>query len=68
MEKIMTNGFCELNEQEMMTTEGGGWWSFWENVGASIYDATHPDIYGHDNGGKKRLAPDPIEYAAYRCK
>ncbi len=23
MEKIMTNGFCELNEQEMMEVEGG---------------------------------------------
>ncbi len=23
MEKVMTNGFCELNEQEMMETEGG---------------------------------------------
>lgn len=23
MEKIMTNGFCELNEQEMMETDGG---------------------------------------------
>lgn len=23
MENIMTNGFCELNEQEMMETEGG---------------------------------------------
>lgn len=23
MEKIMTNGFCELNEQEMMETNGG---------------------------------------------
>jgi len=23
MEKIMTNGFCELNENEMMETNGG---------------------------------------------
>ena len=23
MEKIMTNGFCELNENEMMGTDGG---------------------------------------------
>lgn len=23
MEKVMTNDFCELNEQEMMETEGG---------------------------------------------
>ena len=23
MEKVMTNGFCELNEKEMMETEGG---------------------------------------------
>ncbi len=26
MEKVMTNGFCELNEQEMMETDGGVWW------------------------------------------
>ena len=24
MENIMTNGFCELNEQEMMMVDGGG--------------------------------------------
>ena len=23
MENVMTNGFCELNEQEMMMTDGG---------------------------------------------
>ena len=23
MEKVMTNGFCELNEQEMMMVDGG---------------------------------------------
>lgn len=41
MKKVMTNGFCQLNEQEMMETEGGGWFSFWEGVGSSIYQATH---------------------------
>lgn len=69
MENVMTNGFCELNEQEMIGTDGGGWWSFWENVGANFYEATHPqiDIYGHNNGGPKHLAPDPTEFGAYRC-
>ena len=42
MEKIMTNGFCELNEQEMMGTDGGGWCDFWEDVGYNAYD--------YDNG------------------
>ncbi len=26
MEKVMTNGFCELNEKEMMEIEGGFTW------------------------------------------
>ncbi len=25
MENVMTNGFCELNENEMMMVDGGGW-------------------------------------------
>ena len=37
----MTNGFCELNEQEMMTTEGGGWFDFWEDVGRNAYAYDH---------------------------
>lgn len=37
MENVMTNGFCELNEQEMIGTEGGSWISFWEGYGAYIH-------------------------------
>ena len=25
MKNVMTNGFCELNEQEMMMVDGGEW-------------------------------------------
>lgn len=53
MDNVMTNGFCELNEKEMIMVEGGtdwgkkgyelgyNWCKFWMGVGAGIYDATH---------------------------
>ena len=67
MNNVITNDFCELNENKMLETDDGGWWSFWEGVGSNIYQVTHPDIYGHNNGGKKGLAPDPTEFSDYRC-
>lgn len=63
MEKVMTNGFCELNEQEMMETEGGGWFSMWYDIGAAVYDYTH----GGDDGGNKGIVPDPNKFSDYRC-
>ena len=32
MENVMTNGFCELSEQEMMEVEGGGPVTFFSGV------------------------------------
>jgi bacteriocin-like protein len=53
MENVMTKGFCELNENEMMNVDGGdekdtqfgyyvgygvgAWSNFWEGVGASAH-------------------------------
>lgn len=67
MNNVMTNGFTEHTTSELTLTDGGGWWSFWEGVGSSFYQITHPDIYGHNNGGGKGLAPDPKEFNDYRC-
>lgn len=40
MENIMTKGFCELNENEMMETDGGeSWFDYWYNQGAKVSQA-----------------------------
>lgn len=40
MENIMTNGFCELNENEMMMVDGGfDGWMFAAGVGAIVVGA-----------------------------
>lgn len=36
MNNVMTNGFCELNENEMMTTEGGSVLIFIGGIAAGI--------------------------------
>ncbi len=42
MEKTLSLGaFTELNETEVMETEGGSWFDDWEQRGADFYDATH---------------------------
>lgn len=48
MELTMVNnlGFCELNENEMMETEGGGWFSTWFDFGWTVYDILSPS-HGH---------------------
>lgn len=40
MNNVMTNGFCELNENEMMMVDGG-WdgWMFLAGVGATVLGA-----------------------------
>lgn len=43
MEKIMTSGFCELNEKEMMETNGGkGWYDTFFDFGWWVYDIVSP--------------------------
>ncbi len=34
MENVMTNGFSELNEQEMMAVDGG--WNGWQWAGGAL--------------------------------
>ncbi len=36
MNNVMTNGFCELNENEMMMVEGGGFLIFLGGIAAGI--------------------------------
>ena len=49
MENVMTNGFCELNEQEMIGTKGGSWISFWEGYGAYIHRTYVTDSWVENN-------------------
>ena len=54
MENVMTNGFSELSENEILEVDGGstdwgkvgyelayGWCSFWGGVGEKAYDLLH---------------------------
>ena len=36
MENVITNGFCELNEQEMMMVDGGGFISTVSGVASAV--------------------------------
>lgn len=36
MENVMTKGFCELSENEMMDLDGGIWWLIGEYIQARI--------------------------------
>ena len=43
MENVMTNGFCELNEQEMMMVDGGFGEADWERIDTFLKSATGYD-------------------------
>ena len=43
MENVMTNGFCELNEQEMMMVDGGFDESDWERIDSFLEGMTGYD-------------------------
>lgn len=45
MDNVMTNGFCELDEKEMMVTEGGG-------ILSSIEQAWRQSIANNNLNGK----------------
>ena len=47
MENVMTNGFCELNENEMMETEGGLVTIIYGLINAYVEGATGKTIEGH---------------------
>ena len=49
MENVMTNGFCELNENEMMEVDGGGITQFFKDVINGIGYLQHQAIWGKAN-------------------
>ncbi len=36
MEMVLSNGFCEISQDEMMEIEGGAWWDVVGNIAAGI--------------------------------
>ena len=58
MKNVMTNGFCELNEQEMMEIDGG--WNPFVEFGNWLKTTIDAIMQGEDStdGGKKDVKPD----------
>ena len=59
MENVMTNGFCELNEQEMMMVDGGFDESDWERIDSFLEGMT-----GYDSKELCNKAGDAVKKAA----
>lgn len=62
MENIMTNGFCELNENEMMMVEGGGAWQTAWNVTKEVFKGA-AIIGGVVVAGAAAMAAAPYVFA-----